>query len=77
MRIKAKKDDKTEPLPLVPVRYFLDQDDSAHWYIVEDFHRSEREKWIDADNPEIPGYARRINGPVSLATFESAIVATE
>lgn len=72
-RIKAKKDDKTEPLPLVPVRYFLNRDESSHWYIVEELHRSDFEDWTAREDPDVPYYARRLNGSPSNVTFESPL----
>lgn len=58
--------------------YFLDQDDSCHWYIVESNHREDWENWLaaiysedqDWDDP-IPDFAHRIGGSPSIVEFHS------
>lgn len=57
-----------------PVRYFLDQDSSCHWYIVPEQHRQEWQKWreLDEDNEdawESPKYAKILDGYPSAVTF--------
>jgi len=54
-------------------RYFLDEDNSGHWCIVEADHRAEWEAWISLDASDerawtTPDFARGIDGP-SRVTF--------
>lgn len=59
-------------------RYFMDQDDSSHWYLIDVKYRKQWEKWLEAleedpDNPnnwDIPKFAKRINGPNAI-TFSN------
>ena len=67
---------KTHVLPnaRVPKSYFLDQDNSSHWYLVEAYKRAEWEEWLnlDEDDPkswEAPSFAKGIDSP-STVTFE-------
>lgn len=61
---------------MMPIRYFLAQDSSAHWYLVEADCREAWEAWakLDDDDPEswdAPYFATRISGSPSNVTFES------
>jgi len=58
-------------------RYFLDQDNSSHWYIVRADKREEWDTWttLDEDDPEgwkVPSFAYSIDGP-NQVTFTSPI----
>lgn len=56
-------------------RFFLDQDNSAHWYIVDAEYARQWSEWRDLpeDDPagwDAPDFARRIDGGVQGITFE-------
>lgn len=56
------------------IRYFLDRDNSGHWYLVESARREQWEMWcnFDEDNPaawEAPPFARRIGGAPARVSF--------
>lgn len=58
------------------MRYFLDQDNSMHWYLVEADHGAEWDAWtsLPDDDPAgwaCPGYAERLDGGPSRVTFEN------
>lgn len=60
------------------MRYFLSQDQSAHWYIIPAERRAEWEQWCslpedDEASWEVPWFAQRIGGSPSLVTFEEPI----
>ena len=54
--------------------YFLDRDDSCHWYLVEADKRKEWERFIDElsrdehDGPA-PDFAKRLDGSPSSLVF--------
>ncbi len=55
-------------------RYFLSQDNSSHWYIVDASKRSEWEAWreIDEDDErswEAPEFADRLDGDPGRVEF--------
>lgn len=57
--------------PRVRVRYFLDQDDSCHWYIVPVGNREEWMHWRDSDSEDDPPrWATPLNRPINMVTFE-------
>ena len=57
-------------------RYFLDQDSSGHWYVVEEAHRDAWSAWRDLPEDDELGWnapecARAVGGNPNLITFES------
>lgn len=55
-------------------RYFLDRDDSGHWYLVFESHRGAWNDWrsLDGDDEEswtCPKFAYRLAGGPSSVTF--------
>lgn len=57
------------------MKYFLDQDHSCHWYLVEASRRKDWDEWleIDEEDPaswETPEFATRVNGTQSSIEFE-------
>lgn len=55
------------------MRYFLDQDDSGHWYLVEEEHRDQWNTWLNLDEDErswdVPHYAEELGHAPSLISF--------
>lgn len=56
--------------------YFLDTDDSAHWYVVPDDKRDAWDEWreLDDDDPrgwDEPEWANRIGGHPRWVVFPS------
>jgi hypothetical protein len=56
-------------------RFFLDCDNSGHWYVVHADKRSEWVTWCSYDDGDergwdVPVFARRVNGAVSRVEFE-------
>lgn len=59
-------------------RFFLDQDDSSHWYIVPADRRAEWEEWANIpEDDEVgwtePGFVRRLDGGPNRVTFSAPI----
>ena len=59
-------------------RYFLDRDDSGHWYLVPAERRKEWVAWVCMDEEDpvssiVPAYARRLNVSPSRVTFAGPI----
>lgn len=59
-----------------PKRYFLDQDNSCHWYLVDASKREEWDKWVtlDEDDPagwDSPDFAEMIDGHPNQVEFEA------
>ena len=57
-------------------RYFLDQDQSSHWYIVPLDRQEEWREWCNLDEDDEaawdePDYVQRIGGSPALVTFEN------
>jgi hypothetical protein len=57
-------------------RFFLDQDQSSHWYVVPEEIRAKWQAWceLDEDNPEAweaPEGAIRMDGAPHRITFEN------
>ena len=55
-------------------RWFLAQDQSSHWYIVNAANRTEWEAWCELPEDdetawETPGYAERLNGGPGTVEF--------
>lgn len=55
-------------------RYFLDRDNSGHWYVVPERYRTEWEAWVelpeeDEASWEVPAYARALGTALSCCTF--------
>lgn len=55
-------------------RYFLDQDNSGHWYLVDASKRLDWDRWrsIDEDNPKswaAPKFSRELGCSPSLVEF--------
>lgn len=66
-------DEMREEIPSHP-RYFLDQDNSCHWYIVPVANRAEWEAWCELDEDDEaswtpPAFATPINGSPTRVTF--------
>lgn len=56
-------------------KYFLDQDDSGHWYLVESAHRADWESWLELDEDDKvswdpPEFAIRIGGGPQQIDFD-------
>ena len=55
-------------------RYFLDRDNSGHWYLIEERYRSEWNDWCELDEddekswevPRYAGYAERTDSPSNI-----------
>lgn len=61
--------------PKSSIRYFLSQDQSSHWYLVEADKRAQWDKWneIPEDDPkawETPTFAHALGGSPNLVEFE-------
>lgn len=52
-------------------RYFLDQDDSCHWYLIPISKKSEWFEWCanQDENWDSPAWATILDGPISCITF--------
>ena len=55
-------------------RYFLAQDNDAHWYIVKNDKRTQWEAWLcipsdDERSWDAPEYTKAIGGSPSMVTF--------
>lgn len=55
-------------------RFFLDQDESCHWYLVDADYRTEWDAWtsLDSDNEESwnpPHYAEMLGGHPNQVEF--------
>ncbi len=51
-------------------RFYLDQDDSCHWYIIPWSKRQEWETFLDSEGCElgdVPPWAERVNGTHSVS----------
>lgn len=58
-------------------KYFLDTDNSSHWYLIPMENEKEWNKWVNLDEDDekswdAPLFAKRINGPQSII-FENPI----
>ena len=59
--------------------YFLDQDNSCHWYLVEAAHRAEWDAWRDLPEEDencwnTPPYAKALGGGPSQLLFEHPVI---
>jgi hypothetical protein len=55
------------------VRYFLDQDDDTHWYVVPEERRREWEEWLARTGEhawDVPPWVSPIDRSVNCITFE-------
>lgn len=64
---------RSNPYPF-PKRWFLDQDNDSHWYLVEFSKRAEWEEWMNLDSEDeeswdVPAFASRLPGSPSQLTF--------
>lgn len=55
-------------------RYFLDQDNSSHWYLVDASRRKEWSAWLeltedDERSWELPDFAERLDGGPQRVVF--------
>lgn len=53
-------------------RFYLDQDDSSHWYLIPLAQREAWEAWLQLDGEEAweaPPWAVAVNGSPTLVTF--------
>ncbi len=58
------------------MKFFLDADNSGHWYVVPVSRRIEWETWSQLDEDDeaswdVPDYARRVNGAINGVEFEN------
>lgn len=56
------------------MRYFLDQDNACHWFLIPEDMREQWQEFssLDEDDEslwEVPHYARRLDGHPSQVTF--------
>ena len=51
-------------------RYFLDQDDDCHWYLIKAANRSEWLRWRESGSESVPAYATQIDGPSRIEFYE-------
>lgn len=63
------------------IRYFLDQDQSSHWHLVEERRRQEWNEWCELDLEDekawdCPTFARPIGSCPSLVSFENPVEKT-
>ncbi len=61
-------------------RFYLDQDDSCHWYIIPLSKRQEWNEFLDSEACElgdVPPWAERINTGVSSVSFAYPMVEME
>lgn len=57
------------PLPRPVKRYYLDNDDDGHWYVVPLEQRATFNEWLTKDEAETPPGVVAIGGPPSGVTF--------
>ena len=62
----------------MPKRYFLDQDNSSHWYMVEADRRDDWVVWVELDDEDkdgwdTPEYAFRVDGGPNEWTFQNPL----
>lgn len=60
------------------MRYFMDRDDSGHWYLVEQQHRADWDVWSNLDEEDpvgwaTPRYATRLSGAPNTVTFSAPV----
>jgi hypothetical protein len=58
------------------MRYFLDRDNDAHWYLVEADKRAEWNAWLalsdeDENSWRVPSFAKPLGGNPSSVTFDN------
>jgi hypothetical protein len=63
----------------VTERYFLDQDNSSHWYVVPVARQEEWDAWCNLDEDderawEVPSWARPVNGSHQRVKFENPVI---
>lgn len=63
-------------MKIKPERFFLDQDQSSHWYLVPVKRRAEWNAWCDLDEDDErswtpPEWAVRLGGGPQAVTFEN------
>lgn len=56
-------------------RYFLDQDNSSHWYVIEASHRTEWDAWCnlpedDERGWDAPEFAHAVGGAPNQIEFD-------
>lgn len=56
------------------IRYFLGQDNSGHWYCVDDRYHDQWDKWQSLNEDDerswkVPHFAYRLDGSPSNVTF--------
>lgn len=57
-------------------RYFFDQDNDGHWYLVCATNRKQWNKWLELDSDDskawkAPAYARELGSHPNSVTFEN------
>ena len=55
-------------------KYFLDQDHSSHWYIIEAMYRNEWNEWLDLDGDDerawqVPDFAKEVGRNLQSIEF--------
>lgn len=74
-KVKSSWPDKIgEDAPALGEKYFLDQDQSCHWYLIPEKHRDDWQEYSSLDENdefswETPHYARRLDGHASRVVF--------
>lgn len=52
------------------IRYFLSQDNDAHWYLIPDERREEWYQFVNCDGyDDVPEFAQRLNTSHEFITF--------
>ena len=59
--------------------YFMDTDDSGHWYVIPESKRKEWEEWanLPEDDPagwDEPDYAHSVGGSPAQVTFQRPVI---
>lgn len=56
------------------IRYFLDNDEDGHWYVIPEGARKLWQDFVDSAFGEAPIFAIPIGGHPNLVTFEKALL---
>jgi hypothetical protein len=70
---------ETDERPDAPVpsagRFYLDQDDDSHWYVIPADRATDWEDWCDSGAETVPEWAQRVGGAHTLVTFTDPVIA--